>query len=292
MQKLGYVPNAAARSLVTRRTKTIAVVVPEPTLTVFADPFFQAAIGGINSVLVPADYQLVLLMGDPAEQANRLRDFLHSRLADGLVLVSHHGSDGVVETALAAGIPTVLVGRPMTSIQGVAYADLDNELGARLAVRHLLAQGSTCIGIVTGPLDMAVGRDRFEGWHRELGEHALVPGGVWNGDFTRSSGVTAGLAIAEAAQRPDGLVVCSDIMALGVLEAFQRCGIRVPQQLRIVSFDDIPMARYSSPSLTTVVNPSFDLAAAAARLLLEQLDSGAVPDSTVLAPPLIVRESG
>ncbi|MCG6567276.1 LacI family DNA-binding transcriptional regulator [Tessaracoccus sp. ZS01] len=291
MARLGYVPNAAARSLVTRRTMSIAVVVPEPTRTVFEDPFFQAAIGGINSVLTGADYQLVLLMGDPQGQTQRVRHYLRSRLADGIVVVSHHGSDGVVETAVAAGVPTVLVGRPFSGVVKVAYSDLDNVLGGRLATRHLIQQGCSTIGIVTGPLDMVGARDRFDGWRTELAAHGKSAGGIWHGDFDRDSGLSAGQEIATGAVKLDGLFVSSDLMALGVLESLAEHGVRVPDDLRVVGFDDISLAAYAKPSLTTVTNSGFALATAAAELLIQQLQTGVIPAPRILHPELVVRDS-
>lgn len=292
MQRLGYVPNAAARSLVTRRTMSIAVVVPEPERTVFGDPFFQSAISGINSVLTQADYQLVLLMGDPQGQTKRVREYLRSRLADGFVVVSHHGSDGVVESALSAGVPTVLVGRPFNPALDVSHCDLDNLLGGRLAARHLIEQGCSRIGIMTGPLDMVGARDRFEGWQRELADQGRAGAGIWHGDFDRPSGVRVGQEIARADTLPvDGLFVSSDLMALGVLDSLTEKGIAVPGDLRLVGFDDISLAAYAKPRLTTVTNPGFDLAAGAAELLLEQLRTGEQPEPRLLTPELVVRES-
>lgn len=294
MQRLGYVPNAAARSLVTRRTNSIAVVVPEPERTVFEDPFFQAAIGGINSVLTTADYQLVLLMGDPQGQTRRVREYLRSRFADGIVLVSHHGSDGVVESAVSAGVPTVLVGRPYSDSIDVAYTDLDNVLGGRIATRRLIEQGCQRVGIVTGPLDMVGARDRFEGWRSELSAHGASAGGIWHGEFDRASGLTIGAQIAASADgvRPDGVFVSNDLMALGVLDALAQHGIRVPHDLKLVGFDDISLAAYSKPTLTTVTNPGFEMAAAATRLLLQQLDSGEKPAPEIFTPQLVPRDSG
>lgn len=292
MQALGYVPNAAARSLVTRRTMSIAVVVPEPERTVFEDPFFQSAIGGINSVLTKADYQLVLLMGDPQGQTQRVREYLRSRLADGIVVVSHHGSDGVVESALSAGVPTVLVGRPFSPAIEVTYSDLDNVLGGRLATRRLIEQGCTRIGIVTGPLDMVGARDRFEGWRAELAAHGLPAGGIWHGDFDRASGLRVGREIADSALHLDGLFVSSDLMALGVMEALVEHGLQLPDDLKIVGFDDISLAAYAKPSLTTITNPGFELAAAAGELLLEQLRTEERPEPRCVVPQLVARDSG
>lgn len=291
MDQLGYVPNAAARSLVTRRTQSVAVVVPEPESTVFGDPFFQSAISGVNAVLTDTDYQLVLLMGDPAGQTKRVRAYLRSRLADGIVVISHHGSDGVVESALSAGVPTTLVGRPFQPSLDVAYVDLDNVLGGRIATNHLIERGAQRIGILTGPLDMVAARDRFDGWRAALADAGLTPGGIWHGHFDRASGYDAGLQIAEGPDRIDALFVASDLMALGVLDAFAERNISVPANVRVVGFDDIALAHYAKPSLTTVTNPGAAMAAGATRLLLQQLNTGETPSSVSLNPELIVRDS-
>lgn len=293
MQRLRYVPNAAARSLVTRRTMTIAVVVPEPERTVFEDPFFQAAISGINSVVAKADYQLVLLMGDAQGQTSRVREYLRSRLADGIVVVSHHGSDGVVESALSVGVPTALVGRPFSnSIDTVTYSDLDNVLGGQIATRRLIEQGCTHIGILTGPLDMVGARDRFTGWRAELAAHGLPAGRIWHGDFDRASGASVGEEITRGGVAMDGIFVSSDLMALGMVDYLAQRGVRVPEALKLVSFDDISLSAYSQPPLTTVRNPGHELAAAAAELLLQQLRTGIIPEPRIIQPELVVRQSG
>ena len=290
MARLGYVPNAAARSLVTQRTDSIAVLVPEPSGMVFVDPFFQAVISGANSELADTMYQLVLLIGDSTGHMKRVRHYLRSRLVDGAVVVSHHGSDGVVESAVDAGLPLVLVGRPFAPGLDVPYVDVDNLTGGKIATERLIAQGCRRIGIVTGPLDMSAGRDRYEGFRLAMEAAGLRVAGIWHGQFDRPSGAATGARIEPG--EVDGLFVCNDLMALGVMDSLAASGISVPDDVKVVGYDAISLGEHATPPLTTVTNPASEMAALATSMLLEQLKTGVRPQSRELQPVLVERASG
>ena len=138
---------------------------------------------------------------------------------------------------------------------------------------------------------MVAARDRFDGWRAELAAHGLSAGGIWHGQFNRQSGLLAGHEIAAGPIDIDGLFVSSDLMALGVMDALDEAGVRIPDHLRIIGFDDIGLAAYAKPPLTTVTNPGFEMAAAAAHMLLEQLRTGEIPANRIHSPELVVRES-
>ncbi|MDN4162506.1 LacI family DNA-binding transcriptional regulator [Nocardioides abyssi] len=291
VRDLGYVANPAARSLATRRTDSVAVVVPEPDDRVFSDPFFGRTLTAVNRVLAERDLQLVLLLARPGEEEDRTLRYLRGGHVDGAIVVSHHRSDLLAEHLGALGLPCAFVGRPIVGADRVAWADTDNVAGARLATELLLERGCRRIGHVGGPVDMAAGQDRLAGHLAALAAAGMDDGPVDHGDFTEASGEVACARLLAAYPDLDGLFVASDLMARGALRALAAAGRRVPDDVAVVGYDDLG-ADHCTPPLTTVVNPAGDLAERATRLLLARLDDpGAVPDPVLLPPTLVRRVS-
>ena len=173
IERLGYVPNRAARSLVTRRSDSIAVVITEPTGRLFSDPFFPRLLRGISTALTARDRQLILLMPDSLADETRTGDYLTAGHVDGVLLVSLHGDDPLPTRLTGAGIPVVLAGRPPKGVKA-SYVDVDNRQGALSAVGHLVAGGRRTVATITGPLDMAPGIDRLHGYRDALAEAGLA----------------------------------------------------------------------------------------------------------------------
>lgn len=289
VRSLGYTPNPAARTLATRRTDSVAVVVPEPDDRVFSDPFFGRTLTAVNRVLAERDLQLVLLLARPGEEEGRTLRYLRNGHVDGAIVVSHHRSDHLAEHLGALGLPCAFVGRPIVGADGVAWVDTDNGAGARLATDLLRERGCRRIGHVAGPSDMAAGQDRLEGYVAASG---AGPGGalVEHGDFTEASGEAACARLLAAHPDLDGLFVASDLMARGALRALAAAGRSVPDDVAVVGYDDLG-ADHCDPPLTTVVNPAGELAERATRLLLDRLDGSAAGPASVLLPPTLVRRA-
>jgi DNA-binding LacI/PurR family transcriptional regulator len=230
---------------------------------------------------------------DPAEEA-RLERYVTGGHVDGVLLASLHGDDPLPRKLENAGIPVVLVGRPTTATRA-SYVDADNRGGATAAVQHLLARGRRRIATVSGPLDMAAGRDRLDGYLDALRAagagtddgHDLVE----EGDFREESGEWAMRALL--ARRPDldAVFAASDLMAAGALEALRAAGRRVPDDVAVVGFDDSALARWSEPPLTSVAQPVEEMGRQMARLLLARIGGEATGLSVILQTELVVRES-
>lgn len=295
VRELGYTPNLAARSLVTRRTDSIAVVVPESHSMVFSDPFFAGTLHGVARALAPTGLQMVLLIRQRDEGVERMVRYLRGGHTDGAVVVSHHQGDGLVEAMGQMDIPHVFIGRPWNSSAATPFVDVDNVAGGRVAVERLLARGCRRIGTVTGPQDMSAGADRLGGWREGVVGAGLPDDAVGEGDFTRAGGRAATAALLEAHPDLDGLFVASDVMALGALDALAAAGRGVPDDVAVVGFDDFALAQETTPLLTTVVNPVAAMAHGAVELLLEQLagrrDGTATARSRVFDAELVVRDS-
>jgi DNA-binding LacI/PurR family transcriptional regulator len=291
VRTLGYSPNPAARSLVTRRTDSVAVVVPEPDERVFHDPFFARVLRGVNEILSERDLQLVLLMARPGEEETRLLRYLRKRHVDGVIVVSHHRSDHLADHLADLGLPCVFVGRPWTGADRVAYVDTDNLAGSRAATEVLVERGCRRIGTIAGPADMTAGVDRLEGWRLALGAAGLADDLVEHGNFTEEGGHEAARRLLATAPDLDGIVAASDLMAAGALTALAAAGRRVPDDVAVVGFDDVGSAERSEPPLTTMHNPIREMAEQATRLLLEQVDDTGRPLVRVVFPPALVRRS-
>ncbi|WKN48019.1 LacI family DNA-binding transcriptional regulator [Nocardioides sp. Arc9.136] len=291
VRSLGYVANPAARTLATRRTDSVAVVVPEPDDRVFSDPFFGRTLTAVNRVLAERDLQLVLLLARPGEEEDRTLRYLRGGHVDGAIVVSHHRSDHLAEHLAGLALPCAFVGRPILGADRVPWVDTDNVAGARLATALLLERGCRRTAHVAGPADMAAGQDRLVGYLGALSDAGLAAGPVEHGDFTEASGEAACARLLATYPDLDGLVVASDLMARGALRALAAAGRSVPGDVAVVGYDDLG-ADHCAPPLTTVVNPAGELAERATRLLLARLDDPATPrDQVLLAPTLVRRES-
>ena len=291
--KLGYVPNRAARSLVTRRGDSVALVVSEPHARFFSEPFFAGMVRGVSAALAGTGVQLLLLIAQDFPDRGRLERYVVGGHVDGVLLASLHGDDPLPAILERAGVPAVLVGRPAGPIP-VSYVDADNRGGARMAVDHLAALGRRRIAIITGGLDMGVGVDRLVGYRDGLAAAGLGGGGelVENGDFTEEGGAAAMTRLLARPGRPvDAVFAASDLMAAGALRALRAAGRRVPDDVAVVGFEDSAVARYAQPPLTTVRQPIEEMGRQATRLLLAKVAGQACGMHLVLDVELVVRAS-
>ncbi|HEY9389042.1 MAG TPA: LacI family DNA-binding transcriptional regulator [Mycobacteriales bacterium] len=289
IDRLGYLPNPAARTLVTQRSGSVALVFPEPDTRVFTDPFFAGIVRGVSQRLAGVAMQLVLVMLQNEADHARLERYVAAGHVDGVLLVSLHSGDPLPRALVSRGIPAVLNGRPHDGEHDLPYVDVDSQQGAVIATRHLAAQGRTTIATIAGPQDMCAGIDRLAGYRSALGRRyrrSLVA----VGDFTRASGARAMASLLDGAPDLDAVFVASDLMAEGALSALRRAGRRVPDDVAVVGFDDSDAAPYIDPPLTTIRQPVPRIGQEMVRLLLAAMN-GEPASSTVLPVELVVRGS-
>jgi DNA-binding LacI/PurR family transcriptional regulator len=291
VEELGYVPNQAARSLVTQRTESIALILPETANRVFSDDlFFPAIIRGVSVELEADDKQLVLMMAGSAASHDRVERYAVSGHVDGVMFASMHGADPLPGTLSRLGIPVICSGRPIGP-STVPYVDVDHFGGVRRAVRHLVDTGRRHIATIAGPQDMVAGIDRLAGYRATVEEAGLARH-VAVGDFTRESGVQAMRELLADDPELDAVFVASDMMALGALLALKDAGRRVPADVAVIGFDDFDISRYSEPPLTTVRQPIADIGRTMARQLLGLINGQTdLPTAVVLPTELVVRDS-
>jgi DNA-binding LacI/PurR family transcriptional regulator len=282
--RTGYVPNRAARSLVTRRTDSIALVVPESDARFFSDPYLLGIMRAVSDELATTDLQLVLTLARSPERLERLVSYLRGGHVDGALLVSAHGTDVLENT----GVLTVVGGRPLTEGSQAIYVDNDNVAGARDAVEHLVDRDRQHIATIAGPPDMCAGVDRLAGYRKAL--PAGQPELVAYGDFSRLSGERAMLKLLAHNPELDAVFVASDMMAEGALAALRSAGRRVPDDVAIVGFDDVDAAQYTDPPLSTVRQPLDEQGRLMTQLLLRRIEGEQVASAT-LPTTLVVRKS-
>jgi DNA-binding LacI/PurR family transcriptional regulator len=287
--RLGYVPNPAARSLARRRTDTIALVISEPEQRVFADPFFPAIVHGIAETIADTELQLVLLLAQGTRQQQKVERYLLQGHADGVVMMSVHGDDTLPRALADGGIPIVLTGRPR-EVGWIPFVDSDNRGGARIATEHLLATRQR-VATITGPLDMTVSADRFDGYRDAIESTGIGDELVAHADFTAEGGRRAMAELLERDPSVDGVFVASDLMAFGALGQLAAAGRRVPEDVAVVGFDDVDDAATASPPLTTMRQPFAELTRSLAELLQRRIAGEAAPDEQVVFPTELVRRA-
>lgn len=292
IRALGYVPSAVARSLKRNSTHTLGMLIPNSS-----NPYFAEIVRAVEDRCFGAGYTLILCNTDdePRRQGMVLQ-VLAQRRIDGLVVVTT-GDDSRLP-ALMAGLamPTVMLDRELDTLP-CDLVETAHMNGALLAVRHLASLGHRRIACIGGPRGLAPSDERIAGWRLARAELGLPPdaeadGLLWHGDFSSESGYEGLHALLRRPQRPSAVFVCNDLMAIGALCAAHECGVAVPDELSIVGFDDIELARFTSPPLTTVAQPKQRIAALAVDMLLERIE-GRRTDvrKVVLQPELRVRAS-
>jgi DNA-binding LacI/PurR family transcriptional regulator len=283
--ELGYVPNRAARQLVTQRTDSVALVVSESQERLFGEPFFAGVLRGINAALLETPLQLWLAMAASPEQRERVVNHLTGDHVDGVLMLSLHDKDPLPGILRERGMPFVLGGRPAEPDHGDFFVDVDNVAGSRMAVEYLQDNGARRIATVAGPQDMTAGHYRLAGYRAAVRNEELIE----YGDFTEDGGASAMKALLARAPDLDAVFVASDLMASGALRALRDAGLQVPHDVALVGFEDAPVARQTQPPLTTVHQPVEDMGRRMAELLVSRIRREPVENSHVLLDTHLVR---
>jgi len=292
IQRVGYEPNCMARSLARRRSMITAVVVPKISSHIFSDYYFSESMSGISDTLSAKGYRMIIEM----VTENFLKDGMHLRLfrerqIDGMLLVGTLDTDEYVGQVLAGGHTAVLVNswRP-----GCSCVVADNLGGAGSVMRHLCVLGHKRIGFIGGLNSTTVGLQRDEGYRRGLLDCGLpaVPSLVEYGDFSEQSGYEAAKKLLSKKNRPTAVFACNDLMAIGCINCARDMGLTVPDDLAVVGADDIALASYFQPRLTTLHQPMYEIGCLATQVLLDRLAGvGEWPVKKVVLTELVIRDS-
>ncbi|HKE24188.1 MAG TPA: LacI family DNA-binding transcriptional regulator [Bryobacteraceae bacterium] len=293
IRKLNYHPNHVARSLKTSRTRTLGIIVPDLTI-----PFFPRVIRGAETAARKRDYSLIAVNSDDdGERQKDLLSLLRSQRVEGILLVVAAAPTPLNQISLIidAGIPVVCLDRipDRVPVDTVSVEDLD---AAEMGVNHLLEMGYRRIALVTGPVALKNERRRLQGYRQAL-QRAGVPEDeklIWTGNL-RPADVAAlcRVRLSNGVPRPDAVFSTNGPTALGTLRAFRDCGLRTPEDIGFATFDELNVDDLFSPSITTVVQPAYDIGYRAAEILLDRIHEGCDSATTTLRLPahLEVRAS-
>jgi LacI family transcriptional regulator len=283
---LRYLPHGTARSLITRRTDVVGVVLPD----LFGE-FFSEVIRGMDPCAQERGYHLLL---SGSHDGKREIEFALGAMrgrVDGMIVMSPHVSGAQLEESLPPDVPVVLLN---CSVEGTAFpaVNVDNFGGARAMTRHLLGLGHRRIGMITGAPTNFDARERLRGFRAALAEAGEgVEGVEVAGDFAESGGYRAAEELLGLARRPSAVFCANDSMAVGAISALHHAGLRVPEDMAFAGFDDVPISRYLNPSLSSVRVDVNRLGARAVELLCHAIAGDAPPAQELLPTELVVRRS-
>jgi LacI family transcriptional regulator len=288
----GYEPNQIARMLAYNRSNMIGLVIPSGAKFVFSDPYFPKLTEGISRAANQHRLILSLFLFDSLRDGiEAVRGIVTNRLFDGLLITGDRIDDEILPLLIDSEMPHVLMGRSLQHEAKINSVDVDNLQGGRIATEFLISRGYRRIGIVTCSHNIAA-LDRFNGYQQALADHGLPsdPSLVAYGDFSMESGASGMAALLP--HNPDAVFVVSDTMALGALRTLREHAIRVPEDMAIVGFDDLPPAIQADPQLTTIRQPIPYQGQLAVETLMGMLASGGLPAQNIVLPTeLVVRAS-
>lgn len=291
LRETQYRPNGIARSLKLRQSFVLGVIIPDVT-----NPFFAGVYRGIEDAALPRGYNVILCNtdGSPDRELSHLR-MLGQRRVDGIILASAHLNDPSVGRLRAEGVAHVLVNR-YSDEQKDAFVGSDDLAGGRMVTEHLIQQGHRRIGHLSGLRSVSTSALRYRGYHAALQAAGLQadPGLVAESGFMEEGGLRAALALLAlpVERRPTAIFAVNDLAALGVYAAARRLGLRIPRDVAVAGFNDIPIAARVEPGLTTIQVPVHEVGVVSAGLLIDQVESGPrEPRRVIFAPQLVVRGS-
>ncbi|MFC6334509.1 LacI family DNA-binding transcriptional regulator [Paenibacillus septentrionalis] len=295
MEEMGYHPNIMAKSLVSKTTKTLAIMLPRPAEELFKDFFFGELLRGILTHSTIAGYDMLLTAAtSPMDEKETVSRLVFGRRVDGVILLSSRVSDPLISMLDKQQFPTVLIGRTDEQA-GILSVDNDNEQAAYDATKHLILQGHERIGFVSGPPNLTVSLDRMAGYRRALQEQGLELRSEWvvEGEYLQHSGYRAMTFLMNLQERPSALVVIDDAVAFGVLHGLTELGFAVPEDICIVSFNNIALSELASPPISSIDIGTYQLGYTASQMLIRRIvDQPSVHQNRVIIPHrLIVRES-
>lgn len=291
VEETGYQPNAAARLLAGQRTNIIGLVIAEPSQSLFTDPYFPRVIQGVTQATNQYNQTLSLFLFHTKEDESRLSNkILHNQMVDGIIITGTHMDDPLLPKLIESDLPFVMIG--YHDDPQVNFIDSDNISGAYTAVTYLVRLGYERIGHITGHMNNQAARNRLQGYRNGLRDRgrAIVEELIVFGDYSEISGYDGMRNLLK--HNVDAVFVASDSMAMGTIRAVHDAGLRVPEDVAVVGFDDLPVALRSEPQLTTIRQPIRRTGSMAVEMLLDVLDNGAHPARRITLPTeLIVRAS-
>ena len=289
--ELGYVPNRLARSLRSKRTHTLALVITDIT-----NPFFTTVARGVEDTASDAGYTVIFCNTDESEsEEKKYLQVLLQQQVDGVLLVPARSTSDSIDLIQKQGTPVVVLDRRLPRDVDVDTVRCENELGAYQLVRLLIELGHRRIAILSGPLGVSTAEDRLAGFRRAMRETGFADESqlVTFGSFNQASGAEMMRQLLDLRPHPTAVFAANNLIGIGALHAIQQAGLNVPQDIALVSFDDLPPTLLTAPFFTVAAQPAYEMGKRATQLLLARLTKTAAEpcQEIVLPTELIVRQS-
>jgi DNA-binding LacI/PurR family transcriptional regulator len=295
MEQLGYHPNLNARNLASRTTQTIGLVMPSSGDVVFQNPFFPTVLQGISQGAHEKEYALHMTTGKTEKEIlEAVIRMVQGKSVDGVILLNSKVEDKVISYLMEREFPFVLIGKPYKDIEEITHVDNDNFRAMKEATQYLIKLGHQQIAFIGGNLDLVVTVERLLGYERALREAniELRNDYIIHEEFLREGGQEAVRELMSLEHPPTALVVTDDFMALGVLNTLDELKIRVPEDISIVSFNNVLFAEMARPPLTSVDINIFDLGYQASKNLIQKVENANEPTKRIIiSHKLIERQS-
>jgi LacI family transcriptional regulator len=290
IQSINFQPNLAARGLATGRTNVIGVVIPARVSVIFTDPYFPQFIQSVSIACNNRNFSVMLWLAEPEYERRMISRILHNGLVDGVVVAKTLMNDPIVDALFDSKMPFILIGRHPT--MDVNYLDVDNLQASRKATLHFLRLGYKRVATITGPQDQVVGYDRYQGYLKAFQDYnkPIKPELAIEADFSDEGGYNAMARLLP--QKPDAVFAASDLMAFGAMRAILEANLRIPEDVAVIGFDDLPAAAKTNPPLTTVRQPVAQMGSKAVEVLINVIENE-IKDTqqVILDTELVVRES-
>jgi LacI family transcriptional regulator len=291
IRSIDFQPNLAARGLAIGHTRVIGLVIPTGVMSIFTDPYFPLVIQGVSAACNARGYSVMLWLAEPEYERRTISQILYNGLIDGVVISSMLVNDPLIERLCESNRPFITIGRHPTN-EKINYVDVDNRSGAHQGVLQILRTGHRRVAVINGPHNTIASQDRYQGYLDALKERGLplIPELVAEGEFSDTTGYLAMKCLLQ--HSPDAVFAASDAMAFAAMRAIQEAGLRIPEDIAVVGFDDIPTAANSKPPLTTVRQPIQRTGSLAAELLIDFIEHpDPQPRRIVLPTELVIRAS-
>lgn len=294
MESLGYHPNAIARSLVSKSTSTIGIVMPQSTERAFLNPFFPQALSGVSAAAHEQGYCILLSTGDnEKDQLSSIESIVMGGRVDGVIIMYSSVDNEVLDALKRMKVPAIVIGKPLKP-KDVLYVDNDNVKASFEVTEKLIKNGHKKIALISGAFKLVVSLDRLDGYMNALKKYNIPFRKefiVELSEFITKGAYERTMELLKSEDRPTAFVVTDDVMAFGVMDAIKESGLRIPEDIEIMSFNNVPSSELTNPSLTSVDIDAFSLGYEASKLIIEKIKGEADRDKVIVPTKIVYRGS-
>jgi LacI family transcriptional regulator len=292
-KEMGYVPNITALHLQKQHTDTISLILPVANHLRISDPFFSEFLSGVVETTTHSSFSLILTSSDSENEREAYLRLIHNSQVDGFIVMRTRRKDNRIDLLRSQNIPFVAFGR-IAGENDFPFVDSDDVLGIRLVVDHLVKLGHTRLGFIAEPTLFTKSYNRLQGYIQGLQEHGLDfdPDLVFEANFRQPTGKIGAGKLLSSSNPPTAIIACNDLLALGALSAVQERGLEVGHDISVTGYDDILLAEYTNPPLTTVHQPADQLGRQLTEMLIKIIRKECVGEQHIIYPPsLVIRQS-